>query len=68
MSSRFGGGTGLRIADAIRTDPSAGADAVGRWYTAFGTALHLDSRRDDAGDHARVSFAGYFLRPETAAA
>jgi len=51
------GHRGLRIADAIRTDPSAGADAVGRWYTAFGTALHLDSRRDDAGDDLNKLFA-----------
>ena len=30
--------------------------------------LHMVTRVDaDAGDHARVSFGGYFLRPETAA-
>jgi hypothetical protein len=37
----------LRIADEIRvTDPDP--DAVGRWYTALGEALHRDQRRDEA--------------------
>lgn len=31
-------------------------------------ALHMVGRIDvDAGDHARISFGGYFLRPDTAA-
>lgn len=41
------GHRGLRIADAIRTsdgDPRA----VGRWYTALGTAIHVERRRDEA--------------------
>jgi hypothetical protein len=37
----------LRIADEIRvSDPDP--DAVGRWYTALGEALHRDRRRDEA--------------------
>ena len=39
----------LRIADQIRLtddDPTA----VGRWYTAFGEALHRDGRREEARD------------------
>ena len=39
------GQQGLRIADAIRLDDPA---AVGRWYTAVGTALHVDAQRADA--------------------
>ena len=41
------GQQGLRIADAIRVrddDPSA----VGRWYTAVGTALHAEAQREAA--------------------
>jgi 2-hydroxychromene-2-carboxylate isomerase len=41
------GQQGLRIADAIRLgedDPSA----VGRWYTAMGTALHVEGQREAA--------------------
>ena len=41
------GHQGLRVADAIRlgeSDPSA----VGRWYTALGTALHVDQRRAES--------------------
>ncbi len=45
------GHQGLRIADAIRTGEDD-ADAVGRWYTAVGTALHVDRRRDEARDDA----------------
>ena len=37
----------LRIADEIRiSDPDP--DAVGRWYTALGEALHVGQRRDEA--------------------
>ena len=48
-AGHFVGHQGLRIADAIRLgegDPGA----VGRWYTALGTALHVDSRREEARD------------------
>src|SRR6056297_2087431 len=41
------GQQGLRIADALRLgedDPTA----VGRWYTAMGTALHADEQREAA--------------------
>jgi len=43
------GHQGLRIADAIRLgedDPTA----VGRWYTAIGTALHVQAQRAEARD------------------
>ena len=45
------GHRGLRLADQIRlTDDDP--DAVGRWYTALGEALHRDGRRDEArADH-----------------
>lgn len=46
-AGHFRGHQGLRIADRIRlTDPDP--EAVGRWYTALGTALHRDRRRDEA--------------------
>jgi len=39
----------LRIADEIRIDDSdSDSDAVGRWYTALGEALHVGGRRDEA--------------------
>jgi len=37
----------LRIANEIR-ESDDDADAVGRWYTALGEALHRDARRDEA--------------------
>ena len=43
----YRGHQGLRIADAIRAG-GGGADEVGRWYTTLGTALHVESRREDA--------------------
>ena len=44
------GHQGLRIADAIRLDDPS---AVGRWYTAVGTALHVHAQREVArGDTA----------------
>ena len=46
-AGHYRGQQGLRIADAIRLD-GGGPDAVGRWYTALGTALHVDSRRAEA--------------------
>jgi hypothetical protein len=41
------GHQGLRIADAIRLG-SDDASAVGRWYTAVGTALHVHQQREAA--------------------
>ena len=41
------GQQGLRIADAIRLDDPT---AVGRWYTAVGTALHVHAQRAAARD------------------
>jgi len=50
-AGHFLGHKGLRIADQIRLD-DADPDAVGRWYTALGEALHRDQRRDEArNDH-----------------
>ncbi len=43
----YRGHQGLRIADAIRAG-GGGAEEVGRWYTTLGTALHVESRRDEA--------------------
>ena len=41
----------LRIADQIRLDlGSDGSDAVGRWYTVLGEALHRDHRRVESRD------------------
>jgi hypothetical protein len=51
------GQQGLRIADAIRLgedDP----DAVGRWYTAIGTALHKEGQRDAARDDSLAWYGG----------
>ncbi len=50
----YRGHQGLRIADAIRAG-GGGSEEVGRWYTALGTALHVESRRDEAAArHRRV--------------
>jgi hypothetical protein len=50
-AGHFLGHKGLRIADQIRLTDS-GPEAVGRWYTALGEALHRDQRRDEArADH-----------------
>jgi len=46
-AGHFVGHQALRIADAIRLG-EGDADAVGRWYTAIGTAIHVDRRRDEA--------------------
>jgi 2-hydroxychromene-2-carboxylate isomerase len=46
-AGHYVGQQGLRIADAIRLgddDPAA----VGRWYTAIGTALHVKGQRSEA--------------------
>ncbi len=47
----------LRIADAIRLG-EADAAAVGRWYTAVGTALHVDAQRDAARADSLGWYAG----------
>jgi 2-hydroxychromene-2-carboxylate isomerase len=52
-AGHYFGHSGLRIADAIRvgeSDPTA----VGRWYTALGTAIHVERRRDEARDDPRA--------------
>jgi 2-hydroxychromene-2-carboxylate isomerase len=55
------GQQGLRIADAIRLG-GGDADAIGRWYTALGTAIHVEQRREEAmGDSA-----GFFTKLLTA--
>jgi 2-hydroxychromene-2-carboxylate isomerase len=46
-AGHFRGQQGLRVADAIRLD-GGDADAVGRWYTALGTAVHVEQRREEA--------------------
>ncbi len=54
------GHEGLRIADAIRLENEGDGgdrDAVGRWYTALGEALHRDRRRDEARDDHRAFLA-----------
>jgi 2-hydroxychromene-2-carboxylate isomerase len=43
-AGHYRGQQGLRVADAIRLD---GGD-VGAWYTALGTALHIEGRRDES--------------------
>ena len=51
------GQQGLRIADTIRLgedDPSA----VGRWYTAIGTALHVDGQREEARGDSLAWYRG----------
>ena len=56
-AGHYFGHQGLRIADTIRLgepDPAA----VGRWYTALGTALHVDKRRAEARDDADKFFRG----------
>jgi 2-hydroxychromene-2-carboxylate isomerase len=51
------GHQGLRIADAIRLGESDPA-AVGRWYTAVGTALHVGGQREQARDDALGWYRG----------
>ena len=51
------GQQGLRIADAIRLgddDPAA----VGRWYTAIGTALHAGAQREEARGDSLAWYRG----------
>jgi len=48
-AGHYRGHRALRIADQVRlTDPDR--EAVGRWYTALGEALHRDGRRREAAD------------------
>ena len=54
-AGHYFGHQGLRIADAIRLGD--GPSAVGRWYAALGTALHVDKRRGEATDDAAGFFA-----------
>lgn len=51
------GHRGLRIGDAIRLGESD-STAVGRWYTAVGTALHVEQQREAARDDAAAWYAG----------
>ncbi len=46
-AGHYFGHQGLRIADAIRLGEDD-SEAVGRWYTALGTAIHVDRRREEA--------------------
>ena len=57
-NGHYRGHQALRIADAIRCDPGLDADAVGRWYTTVGTALHVESRREEAAAEPLVFLAG----------
>lgn len=53
-AGHFLGHKALRIADQLRLDAhdDGDAEAVGRWYTELGEALHRDNRRDEArADH-----------------
>lgn len=56
-AGHYNGHQALRIADAIRLGESD-ADAVGRWYTLLGEALHRDGRRDEARDDMKKLMAG----------
>ena len=49
--SHYVGHQALRVADAVRLG-EAEREAVGRWYTALGEALHVQRRRDEARDDA----------------
>lgn len=54
------GHQGLRIADAIRLgDEDAGA--VGRWYSAVGTALHVGAQRDEARSDPLAWYGGLLM-------
>ena len=56
-AGHYFGHQGLRIADAIRlgeSDPTA----VGRWYTAIGTALHVGGQRELARDDSLAWYRG----------
>jgi hypothetical protein len=51
------GHQGLRIADAIRLG-EADTSAVGRWYTAVGTALHVGAQREVARADSLAWYGG----------
>lgn len=61
--SHEAGMAGLRILDAVRAEH--GNDAVGEAYTAFGTGIHVDGRKEEFGDETvafyteRLVSAGY---------
>jgi 2-hydroxychromene-2-carboxylate isomerase len=54
-AGHYVGHQGLRIADSIRLDDPG---AVGAWYTAIGTALHVGQQRDAARADALDWYAG----------
>jgi len=56
--AHYRGHQALRVADAIRLASDGDAHAVARWYTAVGTALHVENRRDDAAADATAFLAG----------
>ena len=61
-AGHYFGQQGLRIADAIRVaedDPSG----VGRFYTAFGAALHVGGQREAARRDALLWYRGCCRRP-----
>lgn len=51
------GHQGLRIADAVRLGEGS-STAVGRWYTAVGTALHVGQQREAA----RADSTGWYAK------
>ena len=56
-AGHYVGHQALRIADEIRlTLGDDGSDAVGRWYTSLGEAIHRDQRRDEARNDATTFF------------
>lgn len=53
-AGHYNGHQALRIADAIRLElGDRDPDAVGRWYTVLGNALHRDGRRKEARSDMR---------------
>jgi 2-hydroxychromene-2-carboxylate isomerase len=60
---------GLRIADQLRLQ--GGTDAVGAWYTALGSAIHVQKRRaeyrDSPDEFLRSVLADAGMEPELAA-
>jgi 2-hydroxychromene-2-carboxylate isomerase len=59
-AGHYRGQQALRVADAIRLGETD-ATAVGRWYTAIGTALHVEQRRDEAAADP-IGFLAEILR------
>jgi len=57
-AGHYNGHQALRIADAIRLElGDAYPDAVARWYTALGNALHRDGRRAEARNDVKSFMA-----------